>query len=233
MNILRYFIGGESRQELVTIPMGQFDLLRSKDSPKSSLECIYNEAILTLVEVERFSYELVVNKLEEYIDDENIDDQEEFVDDAMSVLSVQSKKEKQWTFKLSETLGFHKKWSQNGDVELIWNNSFGDEFDEGVQYMVSSEVPASDIEQFVEMAYKCCFATKFRRNLNTITLDEINSIEESSLKYVTKGLEDKECLLNLVPDGQKQEDLTFDDSQIGNISEIYVDANQSSINSNV
>lgn len=204
MNIVRSFIGTTAKQELISIPMGQYDLLRSKDSPKSSLECIYNEAIVTIKEVGKYTYELVVNKLEEYIEDDDNDGSEEFVDDAMSVLSVQSKKkEEKWTFRLSEKLGFHKKWNKQGDVVLVWNNTIGDEEDERVQFVISSDCSLSDIEGFIDTYYRCAYSFKYKSNPDSATYDDINKIEEACLKQYT-------C---------KEEEIMDDFDQLNNLSE--------------
>ena len=99
------------KSELALIASGQFDLLRSKRSPKASLECIYTDATLSLRETGQYSYALVVRKNADELEVSNGDGSDDFSDDSVSALSVQSKKkEDEWVFELSEETGFHKRW---------------------------------------------------------------------------------------------------------------------------
>ncbi|CCH61982.1 hypothetical protein TBLA_0G00330 [Henningerozyma blattae CBS 6284] len=166
MNLIKSFMNfGAKPQELATIALGEFDLLRSELSPKSSLECIYNDSILFLREINQFSYEIVVQKVLDELEETNDDFNDELmIDDTISELSVQSKiKDKEWAFPISEKLEFFKKWNEKGEIVFIWNNILGDETDEKVQYIIDSSIDLDDIETFKEGIYRCEFATKFRK----------------------------------------------------------------------
>lgn len=170
MNIIKSFINLSSKpKELASLPLGEFDLLRSELSPKSSLECIYNNATIILREISQFNYELIIQKMDEELEEIIDDFNDEFGDDTISVLSVQSKiKDKEWTFPINERLNFFKKWNDKGEIVFIWDNIISDEIDEKIQFIIDSKIDLSDIENFKEKIYCCEFSSKFKKNLNTI-----------------------------------------------------------------
>ncbi|QLL32531.1 hypothetical protein HG536_0D00530 [Torulaspora globosa] len=182
MNILRKFMESGVKQEVMMIPSGQFDLLRSKKSPKASLECIYNDATLALRETGHFSYALVVQKNADELEASNGEGGDEFSDDSMSALSVQSKKkEDEWVFELSEELGFHKKWNKQGDMAFVWNNTLGDEEDERVQFVLAPDVPHRDVDQFLQVAQRCEYETKYKESASNATRADLDKIAAKSV----------------------------------------------------
>ncbi|QLQ79406.1 hypothetical protein HG537_0C00530 [Torulaspora globosa] len=182
MNILRKFMESGVKQEVMMMPSGEFDLLRSKKSPKASLECIYSDATLGLRETGHFSYALVVQKNADELEVSNGEGGDEFSDDSMSALSVQSKKkEDEWVFELSEELGFHKKWNKQGDLAFVWNNSLGDEEDERVQFVVASDVPHRDVDQFLKVAQRCEYETKYKESATNATRADLDKIAAKSV----------------------------------------------------
>ncbi|CCE66323.1 hypothetical protein TPHA_0P01650 [Tetrapisispora phaffii CBS 4417] len=193
MNIVKSLIVNTARQELVTVPTGRFDLLRSKTSPKSSLECIYNRACVTIAEVGFCTHELIVVKLEEYLEDDDINGSDDFTDDAISVLSTQSKmKDEQWTFRINEKLGFHKKWNTQGEMVLTWNNTLGDEEDEMVQFAVNSDTLLNEIENFIQIFYRCVYLSICKKDNVSITYDNINDMEKLSIENYKEKQEEVE-----------------------------------------
>lgn len=170
------------KQEVMMMPSGQFDLLRSKSSPKASLECIYNDATLALRETGHFAYALVVQKNADELEGSNGEGGDEFSDDSMSALSVQSKKkEDEWVFELSEELGFHKKWNKQGDMAFVWNNTLGDEEDERVQFVVAPDVPQRDVDQFLKVAQRCEYETKYKESASNATRADLDKIAAKSV----------------------------------------------------
>ncbi|GAV53161.1 hypothetical protein ZYGR_0AI04430 [Zygosaccharomyces rouxii] len=201
MNIIRKFMDSGSKQEVVMIPSGQFDLLRSGRSPKAALECIYNDSTLSVRKTGQYSYELVVCKVADDTEVSTGDGNEEYSDDSVSATSAQSKKDDEWTFKL-EYLGFYKKWNDQGDLTFIWNNTIGDEEDEMVQFVVSPDVSLKDVAQFTKTVYRCEYETRYKRSGVSANKKEIDAIAAESEALAREQCDDlSERLQNLKVEG--------------------------------
>lgn len=197
-----------SKQEVVMIPSGQFDLLRSGKSPKASLECIYNDSTLSIRKTEKYSYELVVCKVADDTEDSTGDGIEEYSDDSVSAVSAQSKKDDEWIFKL-ERLGFFKKWNDQGDLTFIWNNTIGDEEDEMVQFVVSPEVSLKDVSQFTKTVYRCEYEARYKKpgaNANEKEIEAIAVESEASAREQCDDLTER--LKNLKMEVPQQHEST-------------------------
>ena len=163
-----------NKPELITIPSGQFNLLRSKNSPKAALECIYNNATLSVRKIGKFDYELAVYRVEDDSEGGTGDEAENFEDDTISVLSTQSKKkEEEWSVEISDKIMFHKTWDKQGNVALVWENLRGDEQDEKVQFVVAADVSFSDVEQFIQTVYRCQFEVRNKKSSLTASADDL------------------------------------------------------------
>ncbi|SCU93247.1 LAFA_0F15390g1_1 [Lachancea sp. 'fantastica'] len=179
MNIIKKFMDSGVKPEVVSIPAGQFFLLRPKSSPKATLECLYNDATLAIRESGTHRFELVVRK---EIDDSELasgDGTEDFEDDGLSVLSGQSRKEEEWSFNLDESLLFHKSWSEQGDVVFVWKNSKGD-VGEKFQFVVNAEVPFSDVGHFLHTAYLCEFEFKYKKSASKAVREDLQQFDFSN-----------------------------------------------------
>ena len=154
MNIIKKLMDSGNRQELCVIASGEFDLLRSKKSPKATSECIYNDSLLSIRTNGQYSYNLVVKKVIDLTDNDEGDGDVDgyYSDDTTSVLSVQSKiggkKDDECCFSVGPHLNFKRTWSNIGENMFVWNNVLGDENDERVQFVISNHVPNSDEDQF-------------------------------------------------------------------------------------
>ncbi|SMN19779.1 similar to Saccharomyces cerevisiae YNL212W VID27 Cytoplasmic protein of unknown function [Maudiozyma saulgeensis] len=178
MNLIKKFMDQGNKSDLMTLPSGEFDLLRSKRSPRSSLECIYSDASLSIRDAGKYRYELIVKKVSEDGDTILGEDDEDFSDDTRSVLSVQSKKkEEEWAFAFSKDLGFLKTWTKNGDVAFVWKNLNGDEPGEKVQFVLSHEVQHHDIERFLDAIYCCYYETTYHRPSLSASPEAMKEIE--------------------------------------------------------
>lgn len=178
MNLIKKFMSQGTTSDLLTLPSGEFNILRSKHSPKSSLECIYSDASLSIRTMGQFRYDLIVRRVSE--DDEtNLgNDDDDFSDDSRSIMSVQSKKkEEESAFTFSPELCFLKTWTKSGDVAFVWKNMSGDENGERVQFVLSNEVPHRDIERFLEAIYYCYYEVKYEKPSLSASLEEIKEIE--------------------------------------------------------
>ncbi|CCD25683.1 Vid27p NDAI_0F03650 [Naumovozyma dairenensis CBS 421] len=182
MNIIKKFMGAGVKEDLMSIPSGQFDLLRSSASPKASLECIYNDAILIIRETGQFQYELVVRRNSDAEESPSGDSSDDYSDDTASILSSQSKiTSDEWVFPLSESLKFYKNWNDNGKITFVWKNTIGDEDDEKVQFVLSPEMPMTEADQFLLLIHRCQYETKFKKSSVKASADDLAQFETNEL----------------------------------------------------
>ncbi|CAI4741982.1 ALI_HP2_G0044130.mRNA.1.CDS.1 [Saccharomyces cerevisiae] len=218
MNILKKFMESGNKPELITIPSGQFNLLRSKNSPKAALECIYNNATLSVRKIGKFDYELAVYRVEDDSEGGTGDEAENFEDDTISVLSTQSKKkEEEWSVEISDKIMFHKTWDKQGNVALVWENLRGDEQDEKVQFVVAADVSFSDVEQFIQTVYRCQFEVRNKKSSLTASADDLKEIEHRSTRLFVQDDDDE--LDSSSDDFQDAKDTSFEHEKESEILE--------------
>ncbi|CAI4738166.1 CDA_G0044900.mRNA.1.CDS.1 [Saccharomyces cerevisiae] len=218
MNILKKFMESGNKPELITIPSGQFNLLRSKNSPKAALECIYNNATLNVRKIGKFDYELAVYRVEDDSEGGTGDEAENFEDDTISVLSTQSKKkEEEWSVEISDKIMFHKTWDKQGNVALVWENLRGDEQDEKVQFVVAADVSFSDVEQFIQTVYRCQFEVRNKKSSLTASADDLKEIEHRSTRLFVQDDDDE--LDSSSDDFQDAKDTSFEHEKESEILE--------------
>lgn len=174
MNIIKKFMQLGEKQEISMIPSGEFNLLRSRKSPKSSLECIYNDAMLRIRKNGDWNFELVVNKIVEVGDNNNGDDSSDYTDDSVSVLSVASKRrEEEWNFELKKDLNFSKEWNKNGDAAFVWGNTLGDEEVEKVQFVITPQLSLTEIENFLLTVYRCMYEAEHKKSASHVSREQL------------------------------------------------------------
>ncbi|CAI4321722.1 CMF_collapsed_G0007750.mRNA.1.CDS.1 [Saccharomyces cerevisiae] len=218
MNILKKFMESGNKPELITIPSGQFNLLRSKNSPKAALECIYNNATLSVRKIGKFDYELAVYRVEDDSEGGTGDEAENFEDDTISVLSTRSKKkEEEWSVEISDKIMFHKTWDKQGNVALVWENLRGDEQDEKVQFVVAADVSFSDVEQFIQTVYRCQFEVRNKKSSLTASADDLKEIEHRSTRLFVQDDDDE--LDSSSDDFQDAKDTSFEHEKESEILE--------------
>lgn len=184
MNILKKFMESSQKQELMMLSSGQFLLLRSEKSPKSSVECIYNDATLSIREVGQYAFELLVKKNADEAEVFNGDGSDDYSDDAVSILSTQSKKkEEEWAFPITEEIGLHKEWSKQGDMAFVWENTIGDETDEKVQFITTPDMSLNDIDKFLDIVYRCEYEAEYKETASNATQKELDVIAARSEKF--------------------------------------------------
>lgn len=260
MNIIKKLMDSGNRHELCVIASGEFDLLRSKQSPKATSECIYNDSLLSIRTNGQYSYNLVVKKVIDLTDNDggDIEGDEYYSDDATSVLSVQSKiggkKDDEWCFSVGPHLDFKRTWSNIGANIFAWNNVLGDENDERVQFVISNDVPTSDVDQFLQVLYRCYYSVVNKKPINSASETDVKDIEllfntilpnEHTDKNTTESssdLLDKLNKLSVANDSKSREDKEFDhkssfNSDLDNsvkidVNEKYEDASDVIINEN-
>lgn len=226
MNLIRKFMDSGVKSELALIASGQFDLLRSKRSPKASVECLYNDSTLSLIETGQYAYALVVRKNAGELEMSNGDGSDEFSDDSVSALSVQSKKkDDEWVFDLSEETKFHKEWKKNGDVAFLWDNTVGDEEDEKVQFVVASDVRMSDVDNFLLAVQRCEYEIRYKESSSNATPEDLERIaaraallsNDADYESATHNKDRRELVENLraleIDDSNESDSFEFEDAK--------------------
>ncbi|SCU94135.1 LADA_0G06788g1_1 [Lachancea dasiensis] len=175
MNIIKKIMDSGAKPELVSIPAGQFYLLRPKTSPKATVECLHNDATLGIRESGSHRFELVVRKEKDDTELASGDGTEDFEEDGLSVLSGQSKDD-EWSFNLDESLQFHKAWSDQGEMSFVWKNTKGDA-GEKFQFVVNSEIPFTDVGHFLHTAYVCEYEFKYKKSGRKAVRDDLKQFE--------------------------------------------------------
>lgn len=219
-----------TKTELMTIPAGQFFLLRSSKSPKASIECLYNDATLAIRESSAHVYKLVVRKEMDESESTGGDENEDFDDEEISILSGQSKKDEEWSFTLDESLHFHKNWNKQGDMTFVWRNTKGDR-GEKFQFVVNNDIPLTDIDQFLQAVYRCEYEYKYKRSSNGATEEELkqftlaHSPEDTSIFSDEDEVEETNSLV------EKLKTLTIENENSGDEesdddSQLYEDAQE-------
>ncbi|CCC71039.1 hypothetical protein NCAS_0G01520 [Naumovozyma castellii] len=227
MNIVKKFMGSGTKQDLLVIPSGQFDLLRSQQSPKASLECIYNDSTLAIRETTRFAYELVVRKMSDNLETPDGEESEDYSDDSISVLSTQSKKkEDEWIFEVNDALEFHKNWNKQGDATFVWNNLQGDEDEEKVQFVMPSDVALNEIEQFLQTVHRCQFEVKYKKSSLSATASDLLQFESNSLGVSVEDnldpdLDEKFKTMNIASNNMESEEEDDDDDAFEDANDTF------------
>lgn len=219
-----------AKTELMTIPAGQFFLLRSSKSPKATIECLYNDATLAIRESSAHVYKLVVRKEMDESESTGGDENEDFDDEEISILSGQSKKDEEWSFTLDESLHFHKNWNKQGDMTFVWRNTKGDR-GEKFQFVVNNDIPLTDIDQFLQAVYRCEYEYKYKRSSNGATEEELkqfafaHSLEDPNIFSDEDDVEETNSLV------EKLKTLTIENESSGDEesdddSQLYEDAHE-------
>ncbi|CDO94083.1 unnamed protein product [Kluyveromyces dobzhanskii CBS 2104] len=210
MNFIRTLFDNGSNEELLSLSGGEFVLLRSFKSPKSSVEYIFSDAMICVKRCGDYEYLLRVERQDIDSDDISDGDSDDLIQDEMSLLSGTSKKDDTWTFKIMEDIQFVKSWNADRHSVFIWNNTKGDDGDQ-FEYVIGDSVPLSEIEKFYKLIKHCTYEAKYRKSSDQATRQEllefmepdeiddspIISDEDNELRNQTDSLVDKNGTVRL------------------------------------
>lgn len=179
MNFLQKFIGSSTTDEIALLPSGRLFLVRSPESPKGALECLYNDAFgsirltttpyyhkLSIIRVLQES-ELGHHELDESDDDE-LDERERASNDT---------NKDEWTFPITEDLGFYTYTKPNGLRSIGWVDINGD-IDDRFEFVVDADVKLLEVDNFVLTLFKCLYENKYQQLAANITsLDQLQYLQ--------------------------------------------------------
>lgn len=148
--------------EISSIAKGKFFLTRSPRSPKGSLECLYNDAYITIKQTTRpFYYQICVNKVYQQgeIAYDNLESSDDEDDEESTNADSAAKSKDEWTFIVLDELSF--RFIKN-NTALTWcdmNGDTGDRF----EFVIDDDVRSSDVEVFKNSLYRCLYELKYHR----------------------------------------------------------------------
>ena len=219
MNFIRTFFDSGSNEELMAIPSGEFLLLRSPNSPKSTIEYIFNDAAISIKRVSEFEYYLHVERQDAESEDISDGDSDDIAPDEMSLLSATSKKDDTWSYKIDEDLKIKKSWDADKNVTIIWNNTKGD-VGERVEFVIEDSIPYSDINKFFKVIQHCLYESKFKKASDQATKEELSTLIDSDTIDDNAFISEDEELNSMMPDDMAPNLRGLDDLTLNRDSDI-------------
>ncbi|BAP72699.1 vacuolar import and degradation protein 27 [Kluyveromyces marxianus] len=172
MNLIRTLFDSGSNEELMSLSSGEFLLLRSFKSPKSSVEYIFSDAMICVKRCGQYEYLLCVERQDIESEDISDGDSEDILPDEMSLLSATSKKDDTWSFRIEKGLQLVKSWNAERRPVIIWNNTRGDDGDQ-FEYIIEDTIPLSEIDKFYKLIKLCTYEVEYRKPSEQATRDEL------------------------------------------------------------
>lgn len=181
-------MGSSITDEIALIPSGKLFLTRSPNSPKGSLECLYNDAYASIKQTSRpFIYQLSVSKVYQEgeadgdgsngfgFDDSDEDDDDHHLDTSNS-MELSSKSKDEWNFLIVPDLHFEISESYDGS-NIKWidlNGDYGDKF----EFTIDEDVKLKDFIQFKTALFKCLYELKYHTSADNIEANDLKEFEK-------------------------------------------------------
>lgn len=176
MNFLRKLLKASPTDELALIPLGKLFLSRSPLLPKGELECLYNDACISIKETTTaFLFQLTVVRA--YQEGESISQSSTDYDDGDdenedSPEDFRSNDEK--VFFLTEELNARVYTKYDRTRAVSWKDFQGDLGDR-FEFLIDEEIRASDVDHFLFTLFRCMYEQKYQT-----TSAHIHNISELS-----------------------------------------------------
>lgn len=161
MNFLRKFIGASAVDEVALIPSGKLFLARSPLLPKGALECLYNDAYITIKQTTtQFLYQLVVIRAYQEGEEEKTDEADEDDDSEGTALDVGINDER--VFFLADDLKVRVYTKDSGSRVIAWkdlNGDYGDLF----EFVVDEDIKYNEVDHFMTSLHRCLYELKYQK----------------------------------------------------------------------
>ncbi|RLV89488.1 Vacuolar import and degradation protein 27 [Spathaspora sp. JA1] len=218
MNFIRKFIGATPTDEVASIPSGKLYLTRSKQSPKGSIECLYNDAFASIKQTTTpFYYQFFINRVyQEGELDATSNSASEGDDDDESTNSrkdIHHSKD-EWVFPLEQDLNIYIYQKTNGSKAIVWkdlNGDLGDKF----EFIIDEDVRFNEVDSFMFTIYKCLYENKYR----TSSL-RINNLEDLK-EFIYNPKQDSLGLEDLQEDGDFEDEEDEEEEEEEELDEVY------------
>lgn len=178
MNLIRKFMGNSTTDEISGIPKGKFFLTRSKNSPKGSLECLYNDAFISINQTTRpFYYQLTIGKVyqEGEINDSNENEFGESDDELEGNDNLTNQLKDEWNFIILQDLKFQVVDKDDGSKAISWidlNGDVGDKF----EFIMDDDISLRELTNFKNNLFSCVYELKYHKIPDS--LDELQQFEK-------------------------------------------------------
>lgn len=189
MNFLKKFIGASAVDEIALIPSGRLFLARSPLLPKGALECLYNDAYITIKQTTtQFLYQLVVIRAYQEGEDEKPDEADEDDDSEGTALDLGINDER--VFFLAEDLKVRAYTKDSGSRVIAWkdmNGDYGDLF----EFVVDEEIRYHEVDHFMTSLHRCLYELKYQKPSVGVEDDQLGEFV-----YDSKLVDDEEPALS-------------------------------------
>lgn len=163
MNFLKKFIGASAIDDVALIPSGKLFLARSPRLPKGALECLYNDAYITIKQTTTpFLYQLVVIRAYQEGEASSHSNDETDEDDGNEGHSLEHGNTDERVFFLAHDLKVRVYTKDNGTKVIAWkdlNGDIGDLF----EFVVDEEIKYHEVDHFMAALYKCLYELKYQK----------------------------------------------------------------------
>lgn len=169
MNFLKKFIGAAPTDEVALIPSGKLFLTRSPHLPKGALECLYNDALISINQTTTpYYYQLAVTKAyqEGELNLESTGDEDDDDDTEGNPEDISNKDER--VFYLTPELKARLYTKNDGTRVIVWkdwNGDIGDRF----EFTVDEDVKYNEVDNFMMSLYRCLYEQKYQKSSVGVT----------------------------------------------------------------
>lgn len=189
MNFLKKFIGASAVDEVALIPSGKLFLARSPLLPKGALECLYNDAYITIKQTTtQFLYQLVVIRAYQEGEDEKPDEADEDDDSEGTALDLGISDER--VFFLAEDLKVRAYIKDSGSRVIAWKDMNGD-YGDFFEFVVDEEIRYHEVDHFMTSLRRCLYEQKYQKPSVGVEDDQL-----SEFVYESKLVDEEEAALS-------------------------------------
>lgn len=173
MNFLRKIIGASAVDEVALIPQGKLFLARSPLLPKGALECLYNDAYITIKQTTTpYLYQLAAIRAYEEgeVSPEALDEADG--DDDSEGAALDSRNADEWVFFLAPELKVRICTKHDGTRVIAWkdmNGDLGDLF----EFVVDEEVKYNELDHFMAALYRCLYELKYQKSSAGVEAEQL------------------------------------------------------------
>lgn len=165
MNFLRKLLKASPTDELALIPLGKLFLSRSPLLPKGELECLYNDACISIKETTTaFLFQLTVVRAYqegESISQSSTDYDDEDDENEGNLEDFRSNDEK--VFFLTPELNARVYTKHDRTRAISWKDLQGDLGDR-FEFLIDEEIRSSDVDHFLFTLFRCMYEQKYQKS---------------------------------------------------------------------
>lgn len=159
--------------EVALIPQGKLFLARSPLLPKGSLECLYNDAYITIKQTTTpFLFQLAVIRAYDEGEASSETSDEAGEDDDNEGATLDAGNADEWVFFLAPELKVRICTKHDGTRVIAWkdmNGDLGDLF----EFVVDEEVKYNELDHFMAALYKCLYELKYQKPAAGIDAEQL------------------------------------------------------------